>query len=64
MKSGKVILRVGSGEEYIDLDVSKGIETTFYQEIVKIADGKINFISPVAPWAAVKQKLVVTPELI
>lgn len=58
MKSGKVILRVGSGEEYIDLDVSKGIETTFYQEIVKIADGKINFISPV------KQKLVVTPELI
>jgi hypothetical protein len=58
MKSGKVILRVGNAEKYIDMEVSKGIETTFYQELAKISEGKIQFVSPI------KQKLVVTPELI
>jgi hypothetical protein len=42
MKSGKIILRIGD----IDLDVSKGIDTSFYQEIAKISDGKIQFVSP------------------
>ena len=51
MKSGKIILRVGD----IDLDVSKGIDTTFYQELVKIGNGEIQMLGQV------KQKMVVTP---
>jgi hypothetical protein len=43
MKSGKVILRIGE----VDLDVSKGIETTFYQELVKIQGGQIDFVTPI-----------------
>ena len=54
MKSGKVILRIGE----IDLDVSKGIDTTFYQELVKISEGQIKFVGQI------KQKMVVTPQLI
>ena len=40
MKSGKVILRIGE----IDLDVSKGIDTSFYQELVKISNGEIKML--------------------
>lgn len=38
MKSGKVILRIRDpeGTKYVDLDVSKGIMNSFYQELVSV----------------------------
>ena len=39
MKSGKVVLRLHTGNDnasYIDLDVSMGIQPAFYQELVTI----------------------------
>uniref|UniRef100_A0A7S3CL14 Uncharacterized protein n=1 Tax=Strombidium rassoulzadegani TaxID=1082188 RepID=A0A7S3CL14_9SPIT len=72
MKSGKVILRIqnGGGEgEFIDLDVSKGIQTQFHQQVISVnksatldsnegdssARKQINFLGDIS------QKLVVTP---
>ena len=61
MKSGKVILRLQmpGSEAFVDLEVNKGIESTFYQELISI-DGKnkqAHFLG------ALKQKLVATPDL-
>lgn len=41
MKSGKVVLRLQMPDspQYVDLEVNKGIESTFYQELINI-DGK------------------------
>jgi hypothetical protein len=41
MKSGKVVLRLQMPDspQFVDLEVNKGIESTFYQELISI-DGK------------------------
>jgi hypothetical protein len=38
MKSGKVVLRlqIPGNDTHVDLEVNKGIEATFYQELVSI----------------------------
>ena len=63
MKSGKVILRIQKDGEknYIDLDVSKGIQNSFYQEVVSVKkegdQTKMTFLSQI------RDKLVMTPDL-
>lgn len=54
MKSGKVILRIkqeGDPEgKQIDLDVSKGIQNSFYQQLVHLQKGddpKISFMGTI-----------------
>jgi len=61
MKSGKVVLRLQlpDCEEFADLEVTRGIDATFYQELISV-DGKnarANFL------AKLTKKLVATPDL-
>jgi len=61
MKSGKVVLRLQMPDcpDFVDLEVNKGIESTFYQELIAI-DGKkkqAHFLGQLT------QKLVATPDL-
>ena len=57
MKSGKVLLRITQDNgQYIDLEVNKGIQNNFYQELAMLKDQKLNFLTPIS------QKLVMTPD--
>jgi hypothetical protein len=59
MKSGRVVLRIQLEKDYVDLELDKGIEPTFYQELIHmdVQNGQAHFLS------ALKQKLVATPML-
>jgi hypothetical protein len=61
MKSGKVVLRVQlpGQTEFVDLELNKGIQPNFYQELVSTdaRKGTIHFLGPV------QHKLVATPDL-
>ena len=57
MKSGKVLLRITQDNgQFIDLEVNKGIQNNFYQELAMLKDQKLNFLTPIS------QKLVMTPD--
>ena len=61
MKSGRVILRLKQpdSDTHVDLDVSKGIQSNFYQELMSLdsTKGKAHFLTPVT------NKFVMTPNL-
>lgn len=61
MKSGRVIMRIQlpGQTEFVDLELSKGIQPNFYQELVATdaSKGQIHFFGPV------QHKIVATPDL-
>ena len=61
MKSGKVVMRIQlpGQSDFVDLELNKGIQPNFYQELVATDSGKgsIHFMGPV------QHKIVATPDL-
>ena len=61
MKSGRVVLRLKQpdSDTHIDLDVNKGIQSNFYQELMSLDSNKskAHFLTPVT------NKFVMTPNL-
>ena len=52
-KSGKVVLRIGN----IDLNVTQGINNSFYQQLVQLKQEGVSFLS------SLSEKVVITPDL-
>jgi hypothetical protein len=60
MKSGKVVLRMTSEDgSHIDYELTKGIATNFYQELVSAhpSRGEVHFLGQV------NHKLIAVPDL-
>ena len=60
-KSGKVVMRIQlpGQDSYVDLELNKGIQTNFYQELVSL-DAQTKSVHFLAP---VQHKIVATPDL-
>ena len=61
MKSGKIVLRLQlpDSADFADLEINKGIDATFYQELISVdgATQRTHFLSQLT------KKLVATPDL-